>query len=116
MSVDPTAGAWQEFEATMSRARASLDRVRSHPVHTPEERRELHADALSGALGRDMQQLAEHVEAGRTSWGEAFEGESPYSSLLEDHLTRMVAENEEVVRQAVEEDEDFDPWAPDPEV
>lgn len=116
MSVDPISGAWQEFEATVARARQSLDRIRSRPVHTPEERRELHQDALSGVLGRDMQQLAQHVEAGRTSWGEAFEGESPYSALLQTHLTRMVDQHEESLRQAIEDDEDFDPWAPDPEV
>jgi hypothetical protein len=116
VTVDPIGAAWREFEATVARARVSLDRVRAQPVHTPEERRELHRDALSGVLGRDMQQLAEHVEAGRTSWGEAFEGDSPYSSLLRGHIDRMVETHQEALRQAIEDDDDFDPWAADPQV
>lgn len=113
---DPIADAWRDLQATITASRAALDRVRSQPVHTREEREELHRDALSGALGNDMRRLAEHVEAGETSWSEAFEGESPYSPLLREHVARMADEHEEQVRQAVAEDDDFDPWAPSPEV
>lgn len=113
---DPIAAAWRELQAAITASRVALDRVRAQPVHTREEREELHRDALSGVLGNDMRRLAEHVEAGETSWAEAFENESPYSSLLRDHVGRMVDEHEEQVRQAVAEDDDFDPWAPSPEV
>ena len=81
-------------------------------MHSPDERRQLQQDAASGALGRDMQALAQHVEAGRTTWGEVFEGTSEYSDLLTPHLDRMVEENQEMLRQAIEDDEDFDPMAP----
>jgi hypothetical protein len=113
---DRVALAWAELRRSMAAARAALDRVRSTPVHTPEERAQLHRDALSGALGREMQELAEHVDAGRTSWTEAFEGTSPYSSLLDGHLSRMSVESAEAIRLAILEDEDYDPLAPDPEV
>ena len=39
------------------------------PVLNADERRELHWQALSGVLGRDMQTLARHVEARETSVG-----------------------------------------------
>ena len=113
---DPVAAAWRDLQATMTASRAALDRVRAQPVHTREEREELHRDALSGVLGRDMRELAEHVEAGETTWPEAFEGDSPYAGLLRDHVTRMAEQHEDAVRQAVAEDDDFDPWAPSPEV
>ena len=113
---DPIRTAWLELEVTMANARVALDRVRSQPVHSPDERRQLQQDAASGALGRDMQELARHVEAGRTSWGEVFEGSTEYAGLFEAHVTRMADENQEAVRQAIEADEDFDPLAPSPEV
>ena len=113
---DPIRAAWQELQQTLSNARTALDRVRAQPVHSPDERRQLQQDAASGALGRDMQALAQHIEAGRTTWGEVFEGTSEYSDLLTPHLDRMVEENQEMLRQAIEDDEDFDPMAPSPEV
>ncbi len=113
---DRVALAWAELRRSMAAARVALDRARATPVHTPEERAQLQRDALSGGLGREMQELAEHVAAGRTSWGEVFEGTSPYSSLLDGHLTRMSVESAEAIRIAIVEDEDYDPLAPDPEV
>jgi hypothetical protein len=113
---DPIRAAWQELQQTLANARTALDRVRAQPVHTADERRELQQDAASGALGRDMQRLAEHVEAGRTSWGDVFEGTSEYSDLLTTHLDRMVEENQEMLKRAIEEDDGFDPMAPSPEV
>ena len=116
MSQEAIAAAWREFEQTVVRARTALDRVRAQPVHTPEQRRQLHDDALAGALGRDMQELAGHVEAGRTTWAEAFEGYSSYSALLTDHLGRMSETYAGPLREAIEADPDFDPWAADPRV
>ena len=104
---------WAEFRATLAQARASLDRVRAQRVHSPEEREILHRDALSGALGDDMRTLARHIEAGDTTWGEAFEGDSEYSALLVPHVSRMLEEHQESVRLALEEDPTFDPFADD---
>ena len=111
---DNVRSAWRELRSTMSDVRTELDRVRSQPVLNAEERRELHWQALSGVLGRDMQALARHIEAEETTWGEVFEGDSEYSHLLEDHLARMAEEHADDVRRALEEDEDFDPMAPSP--
>ena len=46
-----------------------------------------------------MQTLARHVEAGETTWGEVFEGDSEYSHLLQDHLARMAEEHADDVRR-----------------
>jgi hypothetical protein len=113
---DPVRTAWRELQSTISNARTELDRVRSRPVLNAEERRELHWQALSGVLGRDMQALARHVDAGETSWGEVFEGSSEYSHLLEEHVSRMANEHADDVRRALEEDEEFDPMASSPNV
>ena len=101
--------AWRELRSTITSARAALDRVRSAPTTTPQERRELQRVALAGELGPDMQQLARHVESGATSWPEVFEGVSPYSDLLRGHLDRMVAIHGESVRRRLEDDPLFDP-------
>lgn len=105
-----------ELLATIAAARVALDRRRATPVHTPQERAELQRDALSGRLGEDMQRLAEHVERGEESWPEVFEGTAPHAHLLVGHLERMGDEHAEQIRTAIEEDEDFDPLAADPEL
>jgi hypothetical protein len=107
---------WRELRTTIAHARTTLDRVRATPTTTPEERRELQQQALSGELGRDMQTLARHVEAGETSWPEVFEGISPYTDLLRGHLDRMAQLHTEDVRRAIEADPTFDPLAPHEEV
>jgi hypothetical protein len=104
--------AWREVRETVATARATLDRVRAQPTTTPEERRELQQQALSGQLGPDMQQLARHVESGETSWPEVFEGISPYTDLLRGHLDRMAATHAEGVRALIEADPTFDPHQP----
>jgi hypothetical protein len=108
--------AWGELRSTIAGARVALDRVRAQPTTTPEERRELQRTALSGELGRDMQTLARHVDAGETSWPEVFEGISPYTDLLKSHLDRMAVVHAEDVRLAIEADPTFDPSAPHEEV
>lgn len=113
---DPLARAKTELLATITAARTALDRRRATPVHTPDERAQLQEDARNGLLGRQMQELAERIERGEDSWPEVFEGTSPHTELFHEHLARMVEEHGEEIRQAVEEDEDFDPMAPDPEV
>jgi hypothetical protein len=105
-----------ELQAALAAARVALDRRRATPVHTPEERAELQRDALAGRLGEDMRQLAEHIERGEESWPEVFEGTAPHTHLLAGHLERMSEQHAEEIRVAIEEDEDFDPLAPDPEL
>jgi hypothetical protein len=113
---DGISAAWAELRSTMTNARTALDRVRSRPVHTPEERDQLGRDAASGALGREMQELAQRIERRETSWAEVFEGTSPYAALLHEHLGTMATEYRQVIAEAIEDDEEFDPFAPDPEV
>ena len=104
--------AWRELRSTLTHARAALDRVRSEPTTSPDERRELQRRALTGELGPDLQRLARHVEAGATSWPEVFEGVPPYTDLLRGHLDRMVADHGESVRRRIEQDPLFDPTRP----
>jgi hypothetical protein len=101
--------AWRELRSTITHARAALDRVRSEPTTSPDERRELQRRALAGELGPDLQRLARHVESGATSWPEVFEGVSPYTDLLRGHLDHMVAVHGESVRRRIEDDPTFDP-------
>ena len=61
-------------------------------------------------------ELGGRIERGEDGWLEVIEGTSPHTELFHDHLDGMVEEHGEEIRQAVEEDEDFDPLAPDPEV
>lgn len=104
--------ALSELRRTLSDTRSALARVQARPTTTPDERRALQREALSGALGTDMQRLARHVASGETSWPEVFEGISPHTDLLRDHLDRMVATHAESVRRRIEADPEFDPRAP----
>lgn len=105
-----------EFREALAEVRLHLDRVRATPVHTREERAELEADARSGRLGPEMRELARHIDAGETSWGEVFEGGSPYSSLLAPHVTAMEQRYAEQWRAAIRSDPDFAELAdPDPD-
>jgi hypothetical protein len=106
------AAALHDLRQTIADTRSALARVQAVPTTTPDERRELQREALTGSLGEDMQRLARHVEAGETSWAEVFEGDSPYTDLLRDHFDRMVATHAESVRRSIEADPEFDPQAP----
>ncbi len=114
--ADALAAAKLELQETIATARVMLDRRRATPVHTPAQRDELHRDALSGTLGKDMRRLAEHIENGEETWGDVFEGIAPHGELFLGHLERMEEEHAEEIRTAIEEDEDFDPLAPDDEM
>lgn len=113
---DDIDAARRELQAALAAAREALDRRRATPVHTPEERAELHRDALAGRLGADMQQLARYIENGDETWQEVFEGIAPHGALFDGHLSRMSDEHAEEIRIAIEEDDDFDPFAADPEL
>ena len=101
--------ALRELRQTLAVTKAQLARVRSEPTTTPEERRQLQAEARSGVLGRDMATIARHVESGETSWQEVFEGISPHTDLLRDHVDRMVALHRDDVRRALAADPVPDP-------
>ncbi|MEZ5097890.1 MAG: hypothetical protein R2731_18525 [Nocardioides sp.] len=101
------------FRLALGDAQAHLARVAATPVHTPEQRAELERDARSGRLGPQMQTIAEKVDARETSWGEVFEGSSPYSDLLLPHLSAMEERYAEVWKAALEADPDFEPLVGD---
>ncbi|MEI2712514.1 MAG: hypothetical protein V9G04_04250 [Nocardioides sp.] len=110
------AAARAELHNTMAHARAALDAAKVRLAPTREETEELQRQARSGELGEDMRELARHIDAGRTSWAEVFDGSSPYAELIRDHMTRMGEEHGEAARRAIEEDDDFDPDATSPGV
>lgn len=100
---------WSGLRDAMDAARVAVARVRSTPVHTRDELEQLQRDAVSGQLGPDMQRLAEKVEQRQTTWDEVFDGTSPYASLLDEHFARMVNEHSVAIREALDDDPDFDP-------
>jgi hypothetical protein len=106
---EEVAAALLAFRATLEMARGHLARVAATPVHTPDEREQLHRDARAGRLGPDMERLARLVEDGETSWGEVFEGSSPHTELLHSHLDTMEQRYAEDWKQALEDDPTFDP-------
>lgn len=92
------------FRTTLEGVRAHMAQVASTPVHTPEERQQLHNDAASGRLGPEMRELARRIDAGDTTWADVFEGESPYSDLLTGHLDTMVEEYADDWKSELESD------------
>jgi hypothetical protein len=113
---EEVAAALVAFRATLEMAQGHLARVAATPVHTPEEREQLHRDALAGTLGPDMERLARLVEDGETSWGEVFEGTSPHAELLHSHLDTMEQRYAEDWKRALEDDPTFDPRTVEEEI
>ncbi|KRE94237.1 hypothetical protein ASG76_12740 [Nocardioides sp. Soil774] len=113
---EEVAAALVAFRATLEMAQGHLARVAATPVHTREEREQLHRDALAGALGPDMERLARLVDDGETSWGEVFEGSSPHAELLHSHLDTMEQRYAEDWKRALEDDPTFDPRTVEEEV
>ncbi|MPZ85484.1 MAG: hypothetical protein GEV28_35925 [Actinophytocola sp.] len=101
-----------ELDQVVARARVDLARFERDNQPTPAELRDLQESAERGDLGFDMQELARRVDEGQDSWAAIFSGDSPNSILLQGLLTRMIAENGEATRAAIEEDDDFDPFPP----
>jgi hypothetical protein len=106
---DELEAAYAGFRLALAEARDHLARVAAEPVHTPEQRAELEADALAGRLGPEMRTLARRAAARETSWAEVFEGSSPFSDLLLPHLTRMGERHADRWRTQVWADPDFEP-------
>lgn len=101
-----------ELDQVVARARADLARFERDNRPTPAELRDLQEAAERGDLGFDMQELARRVDEGQDTWPAIFSGDSPNSILLQGLLTRMIEENREATRAAIEEDDDFDPFPP----
>lgn len=101
-----------ELDQVVAQARVDLARFERDNRPTPEELRDLQEAAERGDLGFDMQELARRVDEGQDSWPAIFSGDSPNAILLQGLLTRMIEENRDAARAAVEEDDDFDPFPP----
>lgn len=98
----------------MENAVRTMERFERENKPTAEEQRQMQQAALRGELGDGMRTLAQRVEAGQDNWDAIFSNRSPNSHLLEEHLTRMAEANRDAIRQAFEEDDEFDPSV-DPE-
>lgn len=94
----------------MEEAVIELARFERENRPTEEERRALQEAALRGELGDDMRTLARRVEAGQDDWDAIFSGRSPNADLLREHLENMIEANRDAITQAIEEDEEFDPY------
>ncbi|MBP2471742.1 hypothetical protein JOF53_000614 [Crossiella equi] len=101
-----------ELDQTITTAQDRLYEFERDNQPTREELAALQREALRGELGPDMQRIARQVEDGRDTWQSVFTGTSPLTALLRGHLDRMAQENREAIGQAIEEDEDFDPFPP----
>jgi ABC-type transporter Mla subunit MlaD len=113
---DQFRAATAELDGVIAQARVDLARFERDNQPTAAELRELQQVAESGALGFDMQELARRVDDRTDSWPAIFSGESPNSVLLATHLNRMIEQNQEAARVAIEQDEDFDPFPPPEEL
>jgi len=102
-----------ELNAAMEQAVRDLSRYRRDNEPTEQERRALQEAALRGDLGDDMRELARKVDRGQDNWDAIFSGESPNAELLRGHLDRMLTAHRGAIIQAIEEDEDFDPYPPE---
>ncbi|HEV8557747.1 MAG TPA: hypothetical protein VGR06_15290 [Actinophytocola sp.] len=105
--------AMAEIDQAVAQARQDLARFERENRLTQEELQALHDSAARGELGFDMEEAARLVDEGRDTWAAIFSGESPNSVLLRGHLERMIDQNRDAVRTALEEDPDFDPFPPD---
>lgn len=113
---DRLRAAIEALDEVVTEARQDLDRFRRDNQPTREELAQLQELARDGELGFDMEELARLVDEDRDTWDAIFSGESPNVDLLQGHLDRMVEENREAVRTALEEDPEFDPFPPDEEL
>lgn len=115
-SDDRLRAAFAELDRVIERAGDELYRFQRENQPTREELRALQDAALRGDLGDDMRELARSVDAGRDSWRAVFAGESPNVHLLYGHLDRMAEQNREAIGAAVAGDDEFDPYAPSPDL
>ena len=97
------AEAREDLTASLADLRATVDQLNARPLLTEEERKALEEQAESGELGEDMKTLVGKIKDGEDTWEQVFAGESPNSSLLQGHLTRMFEEHKEDIALAFEE-------------
>jgi hypothetical protein len=113
---DRLRAAMAELDHVIDRAQEDLYRFQRDNQPTREELQALQDAARRGELGDDMRELARRIEAGQDSWRAVFAGESPNAALLRGHLDRMAEQNREAIRTALADDEEFDPFAPSPDL
>ncbi|MGQ0837435.1 hypothetical protein [Actinokineospora sp.] len=113
---DRIQAAMAELDLVIDRAQQDLYRFQRRNEPTPEDLQALQDAARRGDLGDDMRELARKVESGQDSWRAVFAGDSPNTALLYGHLDRMMRENREAIATALAEDDEFDPFAPSPDL
>ena len=92
-----------DLTASLADLKATVDQLNARPLLTDEEKEALEEQAESGELGEDMKTLVSKIKDGEDTWEQVFSGESPYASLLQGHLTRMVEEHQDDLALAFEE-------------
>ena len=101
-----------ELNGVMENAVRAMERFERDNKPTAEEQRQMEQAALRGELGDNMRTLAQRVRAGQDSWDNIFSGRSPEAHLLEETVSRVIDANRDAIKQALEEDEEFDPSVP----
>jgi hypothetical protein len=97
------AEAREDLTTSLADLKETVDAMNARPLLTPEEREALEAQAESGELGEDMKTLVEKITRGEDTWERVFAGDSPHSTLLQGHLTKMFEEHQEDLALAFEE-------------
>jgi uncharacterized protein HemY len=92
-----------EFDVAQADLRSHLDTMRAQPLLTDEERTALEELAEKGALDDDMTALVTKVKDGEDTWDAVLSGESPHGALLQEALSRLVAEHELDIAEAWED-------------
>ena len=92
-----------EFDVAQADLESHLEEMRARPLLTDDERKALEEMAEKGELDDDMTALVTKVKAGEDSWEAVFSGESPNGALLQETLSRLVAEHELEIAEAWED-------------
>ena len=97
------AEAREGLTTSLADLKATVDQLAARPLLTEEEKQALEEQAESGELGEDMRTLVAKIRGGEDTWERVFSGESPHSTLLQGHLTKMFEEHKEDIALAFEE-------------
>ncbi len=97
------AKAHAEFNVAQADLQSHLDKMRAQPLLSDEERKALEELAEKGELDDDMTALVKKVKDGEDTWDAVFSGESPNGALLQNNLSRLVAEHEFEIAEAWED-------------
>ncbi len=97
------AKAHAEFNVAQADLESHLDKMRSQPLLSDEERKALEELAEKGQLDDDMTALVKKVKDGEDTWDAVFSGESPHGMLLHQTLSKLIAEHELEIAEAWED-------------